>query len=343
MLLRRLVLTCLFVSCYLHHSHALAQEQPLPIGAIDFYGYGGLDIEKVRAALPVHVGDIFPSYEAERANSPKIRAAILQMIGQPAVSLSNVQITGAYLIYIGLPGTTLKKFTLNPEPTGTAKLPPEIIQMYDQKMDLLPQAVAAGAQEDESAGYALSSFPALRSKELAIRDYAAEHEDLIRTVLKVSSDPNQRIAASDVLGYAKESRSQIEALVEASHDPNSVVRNNATRALGVMASSNPKEAEKIPAEPFIEMLCSESWSDRNKAGYLLQVLTTSRNPKVLTELRSQALAPLIEMAKWHDSGHAAFYRIILGRIGGIDEARLKEMAQKNDQVDAIIAAAQHPS
>jgi len=46
------------------------------------------------------------------------------------------------------------------------------------------------------------------------------------------------------------------------------------------------------------------------------------------------LDPLIEMAKWHDSGHATPFRIILGRIGGIDEKRLQQMAGKSDQVDA---------
>jgi hypothetical protein len=46
----------------------------------------------------------------------------------------------------------------------------------------------------------------------------------------------------------------------------------------------------------------------------------------------------MEMAKWHASGHAIPFRIILGRIGGIDEKRLQEMAGKSDQVDAIIAA-----
>jgi hypothetical protein len=32
---------------------------------------------------------------------------------------------------------------------------------------------------------------------------------------------------------------------------------------------------------------------------------------------------------------------LLGRIGGIDEARLQEMAEKSDQVDAIVAAARN--
>jgi hypothetical protein len=336
---RQLIATCLLICFCSQPPNALAQAQSIPISAIDFYGYGGIDIEKLRTALPVHVGDTFPSFEAERANSPKIRAVVLQMTGKPAVSVNNVLIEGAFLIYIGLSGTTMKKFPLNPEPTGTAQLPQELVQLYDQKMAILPKAIAAGAKDDESAGYAISSFPELRSKELAIRDYAAQHEDLIRTVLGGASDANQRIVASDALGYAKESRSQIEALVRASHDSNSVVRNNATRALGVLASSDPKIAADIPAEPFIEMLSSESWTDRNKAGWVLQSITSTRNPKVLAELRSQAIEPLIEMAKWHDNGHAGSFRTILGRIGGIEEARLKEMADKNEQVDAIIAAA----
>jgi hypothetical protein len=74
---------------------------------------------------------------------------------------------------------------------------------------------------------------------------------------------------------------------------------------------------------------------------LLEGITASRNSKVLAELRSEALEPLIEMAKWHKSGHAGMYRIILGRIGGIDEARLEEMVEKSDQVDAIVAAARN--
>ena len=157
MLLRRLVVICLLVGCFSQHPLALAQEQSLPITAIDFYGYGGIDIEKIRAALPVHVGDTFPSYEAERANSPNVKAVILKMIGKPAVSISNVQIDGAYLIYIGLPGTTMKKFPLNPEPTGMAQLPPEIIALYNQKMDILPKAVAAGAPTTSLLG---TLFPA---------------------------------------------------------------------------------------------------------------------------------------------------------------------------------------
>jgi len=208
-------------------------------------------------------------------------------------------------------------------------------------MEILPKSIAAGATDDESNGYALSRFPELRDKELQIRELALQNGDLILDVLKNASDPQQRIVASDALGYAKHSRAQIEALALASHDPNSVVRNNATRALGVLASANAKTASEIPVEPFIEMLSSESWTDRNKAGFVLLSITMTRNPKVLAKLRSEALEPLIEMAKWHDAGHAIEYRLILGRIGGIDEARLQDVAGKRDQLDSIVAAARN--
>ena len=34
----------------------VAQENPRGIGEIDFYGYAGLDLVKIRAALPVSEG-----------------------------------------------------------------------------------------------------------------------------------------------------------------------------------------------------------------------------------------------------------------------------------------------
>jgi len=338
---RSVAAICLLVISSHSIHRASAQEQPVPIGAIDFYGYGGIDVDKIRAALPVHIGDSFPTMEAERAMSPKIREVVLQMTGKQATGVANVRIDKAYLIYIGLAGATMKKFPLNPAPTGSAVLTQKMLDNYNQKMDLWPKAVAAGAADDQSNGYPLSSIPELRTVELTTRDLALQNEDLILNVLKTAADPKQRIAAADALGYAKQSPTQIDALVEASHDPDSYVRNNATRALVVLAQSNPKTAAQIPAEPFIEMLSSESWTDRNKAGFVLQSLTAGRDPKVLSALRAQALDSLIEMAKWHEAGHAYPFRIMLGRIGGIDEKQLNEMAGKNDQVDAIITAARN--
>jgi len=82
-----------------HPAGAAAQKPSNPVGAIDFYGYGGIDIDKLRAALPIHVGDTFPSYEEERATSPRIKEAILKVTGRPAVAVVSVAVEGQYLLH----------------------------------------------------------------------------------------------------------------------------------------------------------------------------------------------------------------------------------------------------
>jgi len=97
--------------------------------------------------------------------------------------------------------------------------------------------------------------------------------------------------------YARQSPEQIGALVLVSRDPSEGVRNNATRALGVLPSSNPDLVKQIPTATFVNLICSGVWSDRNKASFLLGNLTLTRDPKLLAQLRSQALDALIEMAR----------------------------------------------
>ena len=86
------------------------------------------------------------------------------------------------------------------------------------------------------------------------------------------------------------------------------------------------------------MLNSDTWSDRNKAGRLLVILTRSRDPRLLRLLRLEALDSLVEMARWRDPSHASDARMILGRIAGIEERRLGEMVASGN-VDEIINVA----
>jgi len=124
--------------------------------------------------------------------------------------------------------------------------------------------------------------------------------------------------------------------VRASRDEDEIVRNNAIRALGVLAKSNSKIAPEIPPNSFIEMLNSGAWTDRNKAGGLLMALSSNRNPKLLQQLKSAALPSLVEMAKW-DPGHAESSRILLGRIAGLEEARIHQLIDSG-RVNEILAA-----
>jgi len=317
---------------------ALGQEKPRRIGSIDYYGYAGLNLDQIRSAQPLHVGDPFPG-PAETFE--KITKAVTSVLGRPPTDIDPVCCNreGNYTFFIGLPGASVKETKLNPVPNGKLQLPPEVVQLYNETLEAWSASVLGGnAREDRSKGYALSTTDSrLRAKQEAMREYATKHEDLIRDVLETSSEAQQRLVAAHFLGYANQSKTQIAALVRASHDANDVVRNNATRALGVLAESSPKVATQIPATPFIEMLNSGSWSDRNKGGWVLESLTKTRDPKLLAQLRSEALTSLIEMSRWHSSGHAYTPRILLGRIAGIEEQRLTKLAGA-DAAEEIISA-----
>ncbi|HVS80486.1 MAG TPA: hypothetical protein VHE60_01985 [Pyrinomonadaceae bacterium] len=305
------------------------QENHRRIGEIDFYGYAGLDLEKVRAALPLREGDDFRDSDSAFVETiDRIKAAITKVIGKPPTDIAVVccDDQGGQMIYIGLPGKSMRRVPYNPPPKGTVRFPAGVIDLYQQTMEASSKAVRSGAsKEDDSEGYSLSTDPELRAKQLATREYATHHERLVLSVLASSKDAEQRIAVAHILGYARQSKEQIGALVRASYDADETVRNNAIRALWVLAQSNPRVAARIPTEHFIAMLSSGSWTDRNKAGFLLDELSRRRNPRLLSRLRSQALDSLIEMARWRSRGHAGTARILLGRIAGIEETRLRQL------------------
>ena len=320
---------------------ASAQDKHRRIGEIDFYGYAGLELDRIRAALPLREGDdISDSDDALFDKISRVSEAVKRVVGKPPTDIAAVccDAQGNRIIYIGLPGSSMRIVSYDPAPKGTVHLPARIVSLYQQTMEASSRAVRNGSgKEDDSRGYALSTEPDLRSKQLATREYVLRHELLVRNVLASSQDAEQRTAAAHVLGYARQSNDQITALVRASHDVDESVRNNAIRALAVLAQSNPRVAAGIPAEHFIAMLSSGSWTDRNKAGFLLDELSKRRDSTLLSQLRSQAVVSLIEMARWRSRGHADFARILLGRIAGIEETRLQQLVETG-QVDQIIKA-----
>lgn len=322
-------------------SAAFAQSGQLRIGEIEFFGYDGFDLGKVRAVLPVHEGDaITESDEAVRGAINRIKEAVRHATGREPTDVQTVccDERNQWMLFIGLKGKSVKNISYNPLPKSAIYLSPEALALYDEMIAVLMRAVQSGAaEEDDSRGYALSANPALRSEQLAARNYALSHERLILRVLESSSEARQRIAAAYFMGYARQSSQQIAALVRASRDSEEDVRNNAVRALWVLAKSSRATAARIPAEPFIEMLNSGMWADRNKAGLLLETLSVSRDQCLLARLRSSALESLLEMARWRDAGHAYAARILLGRVAGIEEARLQQLVQ-NSQTDEIISA-----
>ena len=306
-----------------------------PVGEIDFFGYKALDLGPIRSALPIHEGDLFPPARAKSFEDFKrqISDKIQQVTGRAPTDIAFVCCDSRknWMVYIGLPGDSYQALAFHAAPTGQIRLPKTAIALRDEVEQAWARAVIKGhATEDDSEGYALTNDPKAKRAELALRDYALHNEASILQVLASSSDARHRAIAAQMLGYARQSDEQIDALVHASFDADDGVRNDAVRALEVLAGAKPNLAKRIPAEAFDHLLRSGAWSDHNKASLLLMALTKSRDPDILTLLRKEALDSLIEMARWRSAGHAGAALVILGRIASLDD----------DSVDKLIDAGQ---
>jgi hypothetical protein len=317
-------------------------DKPIQIGSIDYFGYGGLDLKGIEDHLPIRVGES-ASLDSFYREKEAIQRVVKQLTGKPATDIAIVCCDAAHhlLIYIGLSGASSRSLTFGSAPRGNERLDEAGLRLYDRDMEAIENAVRRGASsEDDSNGYTLSADPRTRQVELAIRDYAASRGEEIERVLLNSSDAQQRRASACLLGYADRSTAQIQSLVQATADIDKEVRNNATRALEVLVSANNTAGIDVDPAPLIAMLYSGQWTDRNKSSLLLCELTQRRDPILLERLREQALAPLIEGARWSDPGHNSGFLVILGRIEGVPEAQLLKMSGKGDRSGIIQAAQQ---
>ena len=298
------------------------------IATIEFFGHRGVDIAALRTSLPVREGDEWSDDARTR-----VRDSVTRAIGKQATDVNAVCCTsdGGVLLFIGIPGGSYREFAYGPEPTGHARVSTELEQLDERLGQAIAAAVRKGgdaAQEDDSKGYALTKDPEARSVQLALRRYAVAHEPELFRVLASSADAKHRAIASQALGYARQSARQLNALTRAVRDPDELVRNNSTRAIGVLADANASLARHMRPDVFIEMLNSGIWTDRNKGAMVLERLTTKRNPAVLAKLRTIALDSLIEMTLWREATHAGVARMLLGRVAGIPEKQLEELARK---------------
>jgi len=312
-----------------------AQLENARVGIVDFYGLGGLDPQQLRAALSVRRGDLLTWPETP----DRIKQELAKVTGRPYTHLSPVccDKDGLWMLYIGF-GEKGSGAGKRPRPVGDVRLAGELTALYSEFMAMLPVALkeAAGRPEDYSKGYSLSVYPPMRAIQLRMREAAVAREAEVLRALAEAADDQERTTASALAGYTRQSGEQIATLVEAARDPNDTVRNNATRALAVLAAT-PEIARKIPAEPFIDSLNSAVWSDRNKGLMLLTYLTADRDPLVLKELRARALGSLIEMAQWQNPGHAFGPVRLLGRIAGMEEKELDRLAEKGDAGPVLAA------
>lgn len=313
------------------------------LGEVDFFGNKGIDVTAVRAALPFHEGDLFPPAGAKSDQLKReVNDRVKQITGRAATDVSFVCCDSKqhWMVYVGVQGESYRELHFNPVPMGTVRLPKDAVTLGVRTEEASQKAVMSGhAEEDDSTGYALTRDPETRSAQLAMRNYALRNETLIMDVLASSSDARHRAIAAKMLGYARQSDEQVDALVRACLDSDDDVRNNGIRALAVLAGAKPDLTERIPVDVFVRLIRSAAWTDHNKASFVLVALTKRREPRVLSLLRSDALDPLIEMARWRSDSHAYWAVIVLGRIAGLDDDVIGKMmmaGEKEKIIDRVV-------
>lgn len=309
------------------------------VGTLDFFGLRRITEADVRAKLRVKEGDAF-----RREDRATLAAELEKIPGVKRATVVSITVDGSgqLRLFVGIEEEGARGFVLGNAPTGSQRLPEEMARVYQDFSNGLGPAIRAGrGTENHSEGHALSEDPTLRQAQDAAIAIARAHVPTLQDVLKSSANTADRCAAAWLLGYAPDKKAILADLTAAARDPDAGVRNNATRALGVIAeyaAAHPKLGIEIDPTVFLDMLASVTWTDRNKASFVLLGMTQSRPPKLLDKLRERSLPELSEMARWKSKGHNGAAVQILGRIAGWKDD-VAHQTWANGEVEKIIAAA----
>ena len=314
-----------------------AAAQIPPIGIIDLYGLRSVPEQQVRAALQLGEGDSFPASKAE------VERRLATIPGVMRARISGVCCdAGRSIVFIGIEeaGSPVPRFRA--EPTGAVRLPDDIVQAGAALDKAQMAAVLRGdAGEDQSSGHSLLHDSTGRAIQQRFIGFAVRDSARLRDVLRHSGDSSQRALAAEVIAYGNDKGAAIRDLTGAVLDPSSEVRNNAVRALALIAihaREHPELRLTVPSAPFVDMLGSQIWTDRNKSSMALMQITERRDSTLLAELRARALPELVEMARWKSQTHAIPSFVILGRIAGLSDDTIHAVWARGDRQSVIDAA-----
>lgn len=310
------------------------------IGIIDFYGTNNNETE-LRKCLPFIENDSVQFLT--ESSYPKAKKAIVEcLLRQSTIKQADISFVccvekeGKWIVFVGV-DTKSKDASLKTM-TNDVKLPAEMKNTYDSLMKLLMIAIQKGeSTENDSNGHSIMTYLPAQQLQKKFITYANENLSLLKEVLKSSKHADQRQVAATVIAYYHDKTDIIDDLLGAVTDPDEHVRNNAVRAIGIIVNysqNNPDLKIQIPADPFIDMLNSISWTDRNKSSFVLLSLTLNRDKRLLNQLKEQALKPIVDMAKWKSAGHSMPGFVMLGRIAEWSDKEIMD-GLNGDKKEAI--------
>jgi hypothetical protein len=325
-----------------------AQQAP-PIGIIDYYGLRSVTEQQARQSVGLREGDALPDpwpefrakAEGRLKSLPNVTQARLQGVCCDA---------GKLIIFIGIREKGTPPLRFRSAPLGKVRLPDKIVKAGEAYSDAVTNAVLKGeASEDDSQGHALIANAEARAFQEGFITYAAQNLNLLRAVLRGSADAKHRALAAEIIAYAPNKQDIVKDLVYGTRDADSDVRNNSLRALGVIAKfaqSSSARGIKVPLKPFVELLNSIEWTDRNKSALALFSLTASRDPLVLAYLRRRVLDSLVDMSRWKSPGHAQYPFFILGRVGNIPEDEIQKAwdeGKRESLIERVLQSSKQPA
>ncbi len=315
-----------------------ANAQFPPIGTIDFYGLRAVSERQIREVLPIKEGDAMLKSKEEAAEIEK-RLASLPYVVEAKLNTVCCTGDGKTMLYVGVREKGAEVLEFRAAPVGTIRLTDKILKIGEESAEAHQKAVLKGdTAEDRSAGHSLMNNAEAHAIQEKFIPLADRNLKLLRQVLRESSDAQHRALAAEIIAYYKDKSAIVADLVEAMKDADGTVRNNAMRALGIIAGYaqvHPERKMKIPFEPFVAMLNSLEWTDRNKSAMVLEQLTVKRDAELLKLLREKAVTTLVEMARWKNDGHAGMSFFILGRVGGLSDDEIGQSWMRGEREDLI--------
>jgi hypothetical protein len=307
-----------------------------PIQTIDFYGLRTVSEAQVRKAMQIKEGDVPP----ETPLPAQLRIEAIDRVIHARLNFVCCEKSRTTL-YVGIQEQDVPELTFRPAPTGSVRLPFDVLPAGAAFQQAYTMALEAGDHaEDQSEGHSLMHFAEARAVQKKFIALAALHPAILHDVLRNSADARQRALAAMILSYAADKRDVVSDLIYGTRDPDDQVRSNCTRALWIIAKFAQRKPElgiQVPPKVFIDLLNSLVWTDRNKSSNALLETTFDHDPATLAEIRAHALPSLAEMARWKAIAHAQASLFLLGRIGGMSEDEIQAAIDRGDR-EAIISA-----
>ena len=304
---------------------ACASSQVPTIGEINFYGLFKVTPERILKALKLQPGERLTASRAEMQDRlEEVSGVVLSHVEAVCCDGSRT------ILFIGVEERGEPHAAFRSDPGGSAVLPPQLIDAYDDFLAAVTHAAAQGrSTEDLTAGHSMMDDPQAWAVQNRFLEIARRNLTLLRDVLHDGSEPGQRAIAAALIGYAPNKSEVINDLQYALTDPDESVRANALRsltAIAVLASREPALGLHIPPTWMVELLNSVVLGDRVESVKALLALTGGgasgpapgpESQAALDLIRERALHSVVEMARWTTPSYALPPFLLAGRLAGM--------------------------